>query len=283
MRHRVSAIGIAAVLAVGGCSQGAPSASPPTHTSTSIVIDGVAISLTVDRDTTVPGVPIEAIVVVENRSGRAVRWRAGGCNLVSAVTIGPAGVLPAPVQPRDRIATFVARVTDGAESPGPTRTLPSQSTVDRRACQIDRGFAELAPGGRLTERAVWPATTNAGAPIAPGPYRVTGSFPMLAPAGPLVPAEFRADRDLRSIDAELALDVTAGGPERLRAADGVTALLAGTPLGGWVRNGDVTAADASLRFADGAWELRVRLPTGQVAIGRVDGSGGGRPRLDIRP
>ncbi len=287
MTAEVAAIRAGVALAIGaviiGCGSAVQTPATVDRPSVSVVADGVSVRLTLERDATSPALPLEAIVVVHNVGPRPIRWRADGCSLVAAVTIAAAGILPAQAPPRDRAATFVARITDGAEAPGPTVTLASESAVGRRTCQIDHGFAELAPGVRLTERAVWPATTSAGAPIAPGTYRVTGSFPMLTLAAPLVPAEFRADRDLRSIDTELALEVTHDGPKRLSAENAVTALLDATPLDGLVRNGDVTAADASLRFADGAWELRVRLPSGQVAIGRVAGSGEGRPRLDVRP
>ncbi len=221
MTPEVGGIRATVALAIGavvlGCGSAAQTPATVDRPSVSVVTDGVNVRLTLEQDATGPAVPLEAIVVVHNAGPRPIRWRSGGCSLVSAVTIAAVGVLPAPAPRLDREATFVARVTDGAESPKSTVTLTSEPTVDRRACQIDHGFAELAPGARLTERAEWPATTSSGAPMAPGPYRVTGSLPMLTPAAPLVPAEFRADRDLRSIVAELALDVTAGGPERLRA------------------------------------------------------------------
>lgn len=162
-------------------------------------------------------------------------------------------------------------------------TLPTGSAAGDRSCQIDHGFAVLGPGEELEERAAWPATTAAGVPLPPGGYEVLASFPRLRGATPLVPADFRGDRDLAPVEAGIGIAIEAAGPAHPSAAEAVAAMLAATALDGWVRAGSISAVDGALAYDATGWSLTVRVPTGGTATAHATPDGRADPDLRFAP
>lgn len=278
---------LASALLVVGCSpEGSdPAPAPPDRPAASAQKGGVSIGVTLDRGSTDAAGRIEAIVSVENRSGRTVRWRAGGCDLRGSVTAHSAHVPPAAPVPDDvgqgRIATFIDAVAVVADAPAAPTTLMIEPQDGGRGCQTDHGFADLRTGERLTERVDWAATTVAGAPLPPGRYVIRGTFPMLPDGMPLVPATFRASRDVDPLTADTAVDVTGVLATIPTARAAVEALLSATDLGDAVRTGQVDARNAGISFDRGFWVLRITLPGRATAVGRVPADGRGKPTLEI--
>ncbi|MEX2184092.1 MAG: hypothetical protein WEC14_06565 [Chloroflexota bacterium] len=274
MTTRALALGIAVVIAAGACADDQPSPRSDVGASSSTVDHGLAVSLTVDRIAVAPGGSVEAIVVVHNLSSRKVRWRAGGCDLVGSVSVvSAARAVEAEADAEEDVqARLVARFVDvlaqEADRPAPARP-PRVAAGGGRACQIDHGFAELGPGSRLTERVTWSALSAGGAAISPGRYVMSGAFPLVAADVPLAPAEFTSVRDVRPVAAEIEIDVEDDGPSHLTAREALVALISDTPLGDWVRAGTVDAGDAGVSFDGRAWVVRIGLPAGGVAVGRV--------------
>ncbi|CAN5488282.1 hypothetical protein BH20CHL7_BH20CHL7_09800 [soil metagenome] len=273
MTARALVLGVAVVIAAGACADDQPPPGSHAGASSSTEDHGLAVSLTVDRIAVAPGGSMEAIVVVHNLSSRKVGWRAGGCDLVGSVTVASAARAVEAAPEGDVQARLVARFVDAlaleADRPASARprTIPSGGG---RACQIDHGFAELGPGSRLTERVTWSALSAGGAAMPPGHYLMRGAFPLVADDVPLAPAEFTSGRDVRPVAAEIAIDVEEDGQGHLTAREALLALIADTPLGDWVRAGTVDAGDAEVSFDGRAWVVRVGLPTGGAATGRVD-------------
>lgn len=277
---------LASALLVVGCSpEGSdPAPDPPDRPAASAQQGGVSIGVTLDRGSTDTTGRIEAIVVVENRSGRTVRWRAGGCDLRGSVTVRPADVPPAAPVPVDggerRIAAFIDVLAVVADRPADPITLMIGVQDAGRGCQTDHGFADMRTGERLTERVDWAATTVAGAPLPPGRYVVRGTFAMLPVGMPLVPATFRASRDVDPLTAETAIDVTGALTTIPTARAALEALLSATDLGDAVRTGRIDARHATITFDRGVWVVRITLPGRAVAVGRVSADGRGEPTLD---
>lgn len=272
----------AAVLA-GGCAT-EPGPAEVRQAFASSEADGITISLALDREETVIGAPVEAIVTVRNVGPRTIRWRAGGCALQSTVSVTAARpdvdiVAPAPV-PAPVEAAFLAAVATAPGAPAAVATLQSTPSGAGRGCQIDHGFAELAPGVRLEERAVWSALTIAGGPAVPGDYIVRAAFPRLRDDAALVPANFQADRDVQPVRVDLTIRVRDVGRPTVSAGAAVLALIRGTELGDLVRSGGVKPADAVLSWDDQGWILHVRLPDGGSAVGRVAGTAPARATLE---
>lgn len=304
---RLAAALVMAVLAGAGCG-GTPrdavvDGGPVTASTT---VDGVVVGLSIDRRVVAAGATLRVIATVRNLGREPVHWRAGGCALRGAVRVvadeegavetgvdgtepdqgalgdgGAAGdggavtELAGDIGDR-RVARFIAALAGPADAIAASSTPPTGSAAGDRSCQIDHGFAVLGPGEELEERAAWAATTAAGVPLPPGRYEVLASFPMLGGATPLVPADFRGDRDLAPVEAGIGLDIEAAGPAHPSAADAVAAMLAATPLDGWVRAGSISAVDGALAYDATGWSLTVRVPTGGTATafampdGRVD-------------
>lgn len=286
------------VLPLGACGDPAiADAEPPGSTATT-VIDGIVIHLTLDRATVEPGAAIRAIVTVRNLGRDPVPWRAGGCELRSSITVAPTPPDMRPTAdpagrsdiPRTgdavgdrRVARFIASLADPADAVAAPVTQVDRSAAGDRSCQIDHGFAVLGPGEEIEERAAWPATTAAGVPLPPGGYEVLASFPRLRGATPLVPADFRGDRDLAPVEAGIGIAIEAAGPAHPSAAEAVAAMLAATALDGWVRAGSISAVDGALAYDASGWSLTVRLPTGGTATARVGPDGRADPELRFAP
>jgi hypothetical protein len=285
MTARALLLGVAVVFAAGACADDQPPPGSDAGASSSTVDHGLAVSLTVDRVAIVPGGSVEAIVVVHNLGPHKVRWRAGGCDLVGSVTVvSVARVAEADPEAdvRARLVTrFVDALASEADRPAPVRPR-TEPSGGGRACQIDHGFAELGPGSRLTERVTWSALSAGGAALPPARYLMSGAFPVVADDVPLAPAEFTSGRDVRPIATEIAIDVEAEGRAPITAREALVALISGTPLGDWVRAGAVDAGDADVSFDGQAWLVRINLPTGGAATGRVDVTGG-PPVLESGP
>jgi hypothetical protein len=285
VNRREFVFGVAALLTAGACGDGS-SAAPEAGATASVVERGVGMNLAVDRDAVFPGGSIEVIVSVQNLGAHEVRWRAGGCQLHGSVMVIPLVPLTpeadAGIGDDRRLETrFVDTLAFAADRPAPADPLTAASTGDR-ACQIDHGFAALAPGARLTERATWPALSAGGAALPPGVYTLSSTFPMLGSDTPLIPAAFMTERDVQAVSVEVAIEIEDDGRAHLSARAALRALLAETALGTWVRAGSVDAGDVSVAFEDPFWTVRIRLPTGGSAVGRVDVRSG-RPVLESVP
>jgi len=191
-------------LAAGAC--GSPSATtsdaPPSRT---ILTDGVAVTLTLERSATVPGDPVGLVLIVQNVGPDRVLWHGNSCALNSPVTVVPAlDSKPAEARGEDRRAALIAALTEGLDGPASVVRLRDE-TASTASCAVDHGFSELAPDAELRYVGSWPAVTVLGAPAVPGDYRVTGEFTRLRPDVPLVPSTYRADRDSSPIQVELSL------------------------------------------------------------------------------
>ena len=244
-------------------------------------LDGLTVQLIVERTALGAGEDVGVIVAVQNLGRAPIRWRAGGCDLRASVAVVPtdrAAVVPGDAEMPDEddgarlVARFIADVAGPGDAVAPSRTIATTTPAAGRACQIDHGFAVLAPGERLEERAAWSATTAAGAPLSPGPYEMRATFPMLGRDTPLSPPDFRGERDLRPIVAAVALDIDGAGAH-ISGSEALRALVERTALDGWVRSGAITAAAAHLGYDGDGWTITVRSPTGGTAVGRVSADG----------
>lgn len=272
----------AAVL-VGACGS---AEAPPTTVSATALHDGrISVNLAVATASVAPGDSVAIVVDAVNLGPAAVVWRSGGCDLRGAVRVvaleppeptggfdlGPAE--SAWVTAVALSAELAAQTSTLAISPGPRRTLD---------CRLDHGFAELRPGARLTEHAAWRAETATGAPALAGRYRLTAVLEVVRAGVELVPAEFRAGRDVVPAATSVDIVVAEPGPSRLAAAEALALLLRGTLLGDWVRSGDVMAADTTMRYEDGEWLVRVVRRDGITGLGRVAADSRGPARFEVR-
>ncbi len=292
MTHRPAAAGLATIAALAIASCASPDAAPSGEGPSAALatLDGLTVQLSVERTELGAGEDLGVIVAVQNLGREPVRWRAGGCDLRASVAVVPTdaaavvgGIAEMPDgDDGDRlVARFIAVVAGPGDGVAPSRTIATTTPAAGRACQIDHGFAVLAPGERLEERAAWSATTAAGAPLSPGPYEMRATFPMLGRDSPLVPAAFRAERDLRPVIASVEIDIDEASRHiSISGADALRTLLEQTSLGAWVRSGTISAADAHLAYDGNGWTITVQVPTGGTAAGRV--SADGRSVTDLR-
>ena len=244
---------------------------------------GVVVTMALERAVTRPGENIGIEMRVANLGAESVVWRSGGCDLEAAIAVLPAvaageagpALIAAPAGgPRAAIEVALAE----AEEPAPPLTLALERESRQASCTLDHGFSLFQPGDRLVLRAVWASAMVTGAPASPGAYVVSAAFPMLRSDAPIVPAQFKADRHLRSIAVVALLTVAPAGG--LSASQAVARMLVDPRFAGWLaaRAGDDAAARLSLH--DGRWVLRVMLADGPVVIVELAAQGLGQP--DVR-
>jgi hypothetical protein len=203
-----------------------PSATPAGPTAIADR-DGVRVTLTLDRATLPAGDRTLASVSVENGTLERRLWSGGGCNFLATITVATA----APVMP------VAGRKWNGiAGSFKDLLLVPPEASsegvfVDQRfagaphvACTMELSVNELSAGQRLEMLASWNGEVG-GVTAAPGPARVTASFPYLGPAvggdplaRPVQPIEASvdvvvADTSVRLLSPGEAIDAALGNPQ----------------------------------------------------------------------
>ena len=279
----VAGLAAVAALAAAACSAD-PSGSTAETTTTTAMVDGLAITLSADRASVPPGGRLEILATVVNAGPTPVQWRAGGCLLRSSISV--TRQLPdAEAAPVDAFAglhelelALLDAVGVDLDMPAAVHSLASSAEPGTDGCQIDRGFSELAPGARLTERATWSPFTAGAAPAGAGAYVATSLFPRLRPGVAVVPADYQAVRDLAPVTTDLAFEVLAGADPVISARSALGHLLRDTALGDLVQTGRVRPGDVSIQFREGSWSALVRFGS-DVLIGHVAGDGHGLATL----
>jgi hypothetical protein len=239
--------------------------------SRTVLRDGVAVTLALERAATRPGDLVGVLLVVRNVGADPVLWRGNGCALSSPITVVPgAGRRSAEVRGEDPRAALAAALTEGADSPASVVRLRDEAGGGAASCAVDHGFSELAPGAALRYSGAWPARTVLGAPAVSGDYLVRGEFTRLRSDVPLVPAAYRADRDSRPIRVELPLTAAArdAAATGLSGAAAVERLLSHPDLAALTGDRDVWAS-ARLHYRDGVWDLRVPVDRAHVIVAQI--------------
>lgn len=273
-----------AVVALVTVACGSPSATtrdePPSRT---VLRDGIAVTLTLERAATVPGDPVGVLLIVQNVGRDPVLWHGNSCALSSPVTVVPdARSKPAEVRGEDRRATILEALTEASDSPATVVRVRDEAGGATASCAVDHGFSELAPGAELRYVGAWPAATVLGAPAVSGDYLVRGEFTRLRSDVPLVPSTYRADRDSSPIRVELSLTAAAsdGAATGLSGSAAVERMLSHPDLAALTGDRDLWAS-ARLHYRDGVWELRVPVDRTHVIVAQVADAMFSTPRVRL--
>lgn len=264
-------------LSVAACTP--PAATPGEPSSTTIVQDGLALTLTLESRTTAPGEALGMVFDVRNVGAGAIMWRGIGCAMSAPITVLP---LAPPADPmhgqRDEdLADALAELTAGVDDPAQVEVLPDGISSGSRSCALDHGYSELRGGASLRFRGVWPASTVLGAPLVPGTYLVRAEFARLRADAALVPADYRADRDAILIAMETQVTVTsAGGPSGLSARTAAERMISNPDVAATLVEAAGPIAPR-LSFASGVWELRIRLGGRRSLVAHLPNHPGAAP------
>jgi hypothetical protein len=282
-------VAAAAGIGLGGLrpSPISPSASPQTS---DVAVDGIMatdeeggirLTLTLDRDSAMPGQRVWADVTIENIGSEVLTWShaAGiGCEHPASVRAGPPDGMEIPYGRSDwssRLDSLKRELVRYMEE-GNYRFRPEELLGRVTwSCFMSRNIEDLVPGGVLTYRAAWDTATWQGMPMTPGEYRVEAAF--------LV--DGRGDYDETGSRPEVnelhrvSVPFTVTGPDEhwISAGLAMDAILADARL--LELNPVEEAGHQELRFIDGVWvmHLYARYPdfgSGvpvEALVARVDG------------
>jgi hypothetical protein len=276
--------GLAASIAVAGCGVPADPSPRPAPGFTTAERGGVVVTLAIDRDVVLPGESVRVQVTARNLGPHPVVWHGFGCELAAVFTIRADG--NAEPEPGRRWPGMAGRLKDtvAASADGLAPFVPAEQPAVGvpTACNLDRGFNELAPRGELAAQATWRAETGFGAPAPRGGYRLGAAFPLIARGRPQDPAAFDAGQDVRPIELELPLTIAGNDQDVLSPGLAIDALLADPVFASWlVTHPPDGWAGERLHFRDGAWEFELNLRTSQVARARIGARTGAIVELTI--
>lgn len=173
-----------------------------------------------------------ALVIVRNTTSEVRWWQGGGCDFVASITVATAAaVAPVAGMSWNGIAGQFKNLLLSVPAPSSDGEFVDERFAEptHLACTADLRVNKLPAGQQLEMRAVWNGEIN-GAVAAPGPARVTASFPYLGLATGQAP---HADQP-QPIAA--AIDVTVGdtGIHLLSPGQAVDAALRNPEFAAWL-------------------------------------------------
>jgi hypothetical protein len=233
---RRSAATVAAVViaaALGGCAQPSPVPQEDPGPATTVVRDGVAVTLSLERGQLPAGDRTWALVIVENRSPVDVIYRGGGCDFLADLGIEVAvPVAAAAGLEWEGAAGDFKRLAGGPPEAARLGAFLEASFVDDQAvaCTSDLGVNELAAGQRLEMRAAWNGEIS-GTVAPPGAATVTARFPYLG--RPQHGADPFA-RDVAPIVARVVVTVVDTGIRVISPNEAIDAALGDARFAAWL-------------------------------------------------
>ena len=277
---RVAGPTLAALIAIQGCGGPPPPSTSDAGAAASATRDGIAITLTIERDSLETGQVLRARVQVRSVTAEPVLWWGGGCRLDGTLTVRP----DARAEPDQALnwvgdaARLKALLLSGSMVPAPPGasidTDGSFDIGDAVACRADRGFNVLEPGGNLDSEVAWQAVDLLGAPLPPGTYRVRASFPWVGPETAVDPALIDLARDLEPLVVETPLTLAGNGLD-LTAGQAVDRVLADPDTARWLAaHPEQTWRATNLRWAGDRWLVELRTTLGSDARVSVHGRSG---------
>ncbi len=269
------AVALGAIFVLQACGQ--PATQPPDTPGPAAATNegGLIVSLSVDQPAVLPGNQLRFHAQIRNTSSASVLWWGGDCKIDGAVSVVAGEVvdpLPGVAWAGDARA-LKALLVEGSGVPAPPQT--QVDLHDGTACRVDRGFNNLRPEDVISLDSTWSASDRIGAPLRPGRYQISATFPRVRSNILADPALIRLDRDLDPVRAGVDMQVQTAPAARVSAFDAADRALGTPAFAQWlVAFPARTWSGASLRWTDGAWRVEVRSTTGSSAILSVDGDSG---------
>jgi hypothetical protein len=259
-------------LAACGPSPTAPSLEPGP--SAVAERDGIRVSLTLDRAALPAGDRTLAVVTVENTTPERRLYQGGGCDFLASIDIATAAeVQPAVGQRWPGTAGRFKDLLNPTPGPSSQGMFVDERFVEptRIVCTADLGVNELSAGQRLEMRAIWNGEVN-GVVAAPGPARVTASFPYLGqPAGPDPFANAP-----QPIQAVIDVDVVDTGVRLLSPGQAIDAALGNAEFGAWLARAGAIERWRGVELEGSGHTLAVILivgdQEGRASVDRVSGA-----------
>ena len=210
-----------------------PSSSPgPIAMST---LDGIRVTLSLERAPLPSAQRTRALVVVDNLSPDVRNWQGGGCNFLATVTIHTAvDVLPDPGVDWPGVAGRFKRLASPGSDPSDDAPFVDERFADDPeglVCPANLSVNHLQPGQRLEWRIVWNGEVASVAAPA-GPATVAAEFPYLGP----VPAGVDPLEGTKPIIASIDTEVVGAGVVFLSADQIIDAALADERFTAWLRS-----------------------------------------------
>jgi hypothetical protein len=198
-------------------------------------IDGVRVTLSLERSPLPSAQRTRALVVIDNLSPDVRDWQDDGCGFPATVTIHTAvDVRPDPGVRWLGAAGRFKRMASPGSDPSADAPFIDERFADepeRLICQGDVVINHLQPGQRLEMRVVWSGeVANIAAPA--GPATVLAEFPYLAAVSPDVDPLDAA----RPIIASIQTEVVGAGIALLSADQIIDAALADSRFAAWLES-----------------------------------------------
>jgi hypothetical protein len=200
-----------------GPSMAQPTPPPAEPITASVEEEGIRLTITLDRDTTVFETRVYATAEITNIGEGSVFWgHSGTCAFPASIHARPDGSEPLPYgrddwRGDDGVLKDVTLydVVDGGE---PAYGFGLEEWLDSEGmfgCTTDLRISELPAGETLTHRVAWDTVGPYGMPPAPGAYTVDGVFAFMSRG-----AYPEGDADLDEFSVSTTLSLAVLGPER---------------------------------------------------------------------
>jgi hypothetical protein len=264
-------------------SDGPLAPGPPV--SARVVRDDIVLTLALDHARATAGERLRARIEIANVGFRPVSWTSGGCGILNGFSLDGPGV-PQPPPGREWEGT-----AHWAKWSATTGGVGMVGFADARAvdagppfafgCTADLRIDDIGPGQTLTADVVWPGRSSDGQPAPGGIYRLSYSFPYLAP---VAKEQYRGDAavDRKPISVEVPFRIDAGRAAVIPSTIAFDAALADPRVAHWIAG--VTREQlygATVGLQGGLWRISIRAESGEIDVA-VDASSGVVRQVDVQ-